>query len=131
MPALLVAIRKRDCARMLLVTNNIKRFAGVPIHQMLHGFFAILTCVILSGLANPEPTTDAALVAPLYVINSNFTSVVRLRNASDTSVRIVLSFDALEGEHVAQRVFELTAYSNIDVDVDRVEMAPHRFPRPL
>lgn len=67
------------------------------------------------------------LVAPLFITNAEFRSVLAIKNSADRPVRVLASFDSLEGEEVGQRLLDLGPSSTATIDVDSIEMVSHRF----
>ena len=67
------------------------------------------------------------MVAPLYIANDRFTSVLALTNKTDNMVEAFVTFESLEGEETARRPTTLAPRSSISVDVDSVPMTQHRF----
>jgi hypothetical protein len=77
------------------------------------------------------PTNQVALepllIAPLFITNARFSSVLTLRNGGHVSMEVVLLLTSLEGKVVAQRQVQLPAVSSKEIALDDVEMASHRF----
>ena len=73
------------------------------------------------------PVRVASLTAPFYVNNAEFKSVLFVRNDTASSVDMRVTFESLEAEKIGQKAVELDPYAGISIDVDSVEMAPHRF----
>jgi hypothetical protein len=88
--------------------------------------------VVLLGLhvfatENLKSPNDVELVAPLFITNTDFRSVLIIRNAADSPTRLLIRFDALEGEEVGHRLIMVSAHSSVDIDLDDVEMVKHQF----
>jgi len=67
------------------------------------------------------------LVAPLYVSNDRFSSMLALANKTDNTVEVFVAFHSLEGDETARRPTTLAPHSSMSMDVDSVPMTQHRF----
>jgi hypothetical protein len=86
-----------------------------------------LLCSGLSAAGSPQSKNEVRLVAPLYITSTDFMSVLTIRS-DDSTVRVLVRFDSLEGQEVGRRLVGLGPRSSADIDIDDVEMVEHRFP---
>lgn len=91
------------------------------------GFAVVLLC-----LSDPAPVISQIsagpdLVAPLFITNAEFTSVLVIRNTTDNPINVLVTFDSLAGEQVGHRRVDVSPRSNVGINVDDVEMTKHEF----
>ena len=89
--------------------------------------FTFLLCLCISAAEGNRSARKITFVAPLYITNAEFKSILVIRNSADSPVTLRLSFDSLEGAEVSHRLLLLSPHSSVSIDVDSVEMAGHRF----
>ena len=89
---------------------------------------SVLLCFSLCAPGTAKPIGRLTLVAPLYVTNAEFMSVVTITNATQNPVSVLASFNSLEGEEVGRKLINVSQHSDASIDVDSVEMTERRFP---
>jgi hypothetical protein len=75
-----------------------------------------------------SPTGKTAFVAPLYITNDRFDSVLALTNEADNTVDVIVALHSLEGEEIGRSPARVAPRSSISVDVDSIPARQHRFP---
>jgi|SRR5712671_3496367 len=83
-------------------------------------FAVVLMCLSVAANGSGQSPDDAELVAPLFITNVKFMSVLLIRNTSDSPIHALVKFDSLEGEEVGYRLADVSPHSSMDIDVDDV-----------
>jgi hypothetical protein len=108
------------------MTSRTKGKRKIPPSSIALCFFALLYfCVSLS--AGPPSSRTVELVAPLFITNADFMSLLTIRNNADSPTDICIWFHSLEGEEVGHRLLRIEGNSGVSIDLDGVDMVSHRF----
>jgi hypothetical protein len=113
-------------SRTFLMTTRTKDQRKISPSSVVFCFFPLLYfCASLS--AGPPSSRTVELVAPLFIINADFMSLLTIRNNAGSPTDICLRFHSLEGEEVGHRLLRIECNSGVSIDLDGVDMVSHRF----
>lgn len=97
-------------------------------HWFQKALWAALLSLSLNSVANGSPPRPRGqLVAPLFISNADFRSVLTVRNPAATPILVLVAFYSLRGEEVGKTQLVVDTRAHLDLDVDDVQMAKHEF----
>ena len=118
MPA---AKKRPKLAGTLRPDNRVWQTSSMPSHvTFAAACYLFLLCPISSSSDVASSGIKVALVAPLYIANHSFSSILSLTNKADSTIAFFVTFDSLEGEETARSPTTLPPHSSITIDVDSV-----------
>jgi hypothetical protein len=113
-------------SRTFLTTSRTKGKRKIPSSSIILCFFTLLYFGV-SLSAGPPSSRTVELVAPLFITNADFMSLLTIRNNADSPTDICIWFHSLEGEEVGHRLLRIDGNSGVNIDLDGIDMVSHRF----
>jgi len=107
-------------SRTFLMASRTKGERKIPSYSVVLCFFLLL-------YFGPPSSRTVELVAPLFITDADFMSLLTIRNNASSPTDICLRFHSLEGEEVGHRLLHIEGNSGISIDLDGVDMVSHRF----